>query len=57
LETMWKNRGLMFEDIHMLFLCPLTSIHVSKSREPYFLTSRHNYCSWVDFKSLNKPSI
>jgi hypothetical protein len=38
LETMWKNGGLVFEDIRMFFLCPLTSIHVKEDREPYFLT-------------------
>jgi hypothetical protein len=41
LETMWKNRGLMSKDIRMLFLSPLTSIHVKK-RGPNFLTSHRN---------------
>jgi hypothetical protein len=36
---MWKSRGLLFKDIHMLFLSPLTSIHLKKNREFYFLTS------------------
>jgi hypothetical protein len=42
LETMWKNRGLMSKDIHMLFLCPLTSVNVKKNTEFYFPTSLHN---------------
>jgi hypothetical protein len=32
LESIWKNRGLMSEDIHVLFLSPLTSIHVNETR-------------------------
>jgi hypothetical protein len=30
LETMWKNKGLMSNDICVLFLSPLTSSHVKK---------------------------
>jgi hypothetical protein len=38
LKSMWKNAGLMSNDIRVLFLSPLTSIHVKKG-EPYFSTS------------------
>jgi hypothetical protein len=30
LETTWKNRGMMSKDIRVLFLFPLTSVHVKK---------------------------
>jgi hypothetical protein len=29
-EAMWKNRGLTSKDIRVLFLSPITSIHVQK---------------------------
>jgi hypothetical protein len=38
---LWKTTGLMSKDNRVLFLSPLTSIHVKKEKnmEHYFLTS------------------